>query len=183
MKRAMAMCALGILVVAAASCGGNSTLNETEAVVFLTVDVPQYNPEVNVAQAADVTVDQMNIASQPKDPNGSLTATQDVNLTRWVITPYRTDGGTTASPQWVYDMGVYVQAGSSTSLNNARVYPAEYLRQPPLSYLLPENGGVDPETGQDHIRQSLKIEIYGTTVSGKSVKAEKTLAFNFTYGG
>ncbi len=183
MKRALAMCALGVLVMATVSCGGNSTLNETEAVVFLTVDVTQYNPEIDVSQTFDVSVDSMNIDSHSKDPNGALTANQDVNLTRWVITPYRTDGGTAASPQWVHDTGVYVPAGGSAALTNYRVYPAEYLRQPPLNSLLPENGGVDPETGQNHIRQSLRIEIYGTTVSGKSVKAEKTLAFNFTYGG
>ena len=183
MHRALVYCGLAAVLLGTVSCGGNSTLNETEAAVFLTVDITQYNPEIDVSTTADVTIDTMSINSHPKDPSGTLSANQDVNLSRWVVTPYRTDGGTTASPQWVHDMSVYVPAGGTANLTNYRVYPAEYLSQPPLNWLLPENGGVDPETGQTHIRQSLKIEIYGTTVSGKSVKAEKIVAFNFTYGG
>jgi hypothetical protein len=181
MKRAMQLCALTVLAAVALSCGGNSTLNETEAVVFLTAQVKEYNPDVSIASTSDVTISKLTIDSHPKDPSATLTSTQDVHLTRWQVTPYRTDGGTTASPMWQHDLNVYVAAGGSADLENYRVFPAEYFRQAPLSYLLPENGGFDPETGNTNIRQSLKVEIFGTTVSGKSISVVFEVAFNFFY--
>jgi len=182
MQRALPIIALSAVLAVTLSCGGNSTMNETEAVVFLTADVTQYNPDINIAIQTDVTIANMTIESHPKDPDGDLTSNQDVNLDRWVITPEREDGGTTASPQWQIDQHVYVPAGGQATLNNYRVFPEEYFHELPLSNLYPENGGSDPETGHSNIRQRLVIEIYGRTVSGKSVKCGPfPVSFNFYY--
>ena len=163
------------------SCGGSSTLDNDQATVYLTVDVEEYNPEIDLClQSTDIAISNMEITSETKDPQGATSANMDVNLKRWVITPYRTDGGSTASPEWTYDTAVYVPAGASANLENYRVYPLEYLTDIPLSYLLPENGGVDPETGNTNIRQSLELVIYGETVSGTKVATQPVpIAFNF----
>jgi hypothetical protein len=163
------------------SCGGSSTLDNTAAAVFLTVDISEYNPDIDIClQQTDITISSMEITSQAKNPGASLGAAQDVNLTRWVIKPYRTDGGATASPEWTYDTSVYVPADGSASLDNYRVYPLVYLGQVPLANLLPDNGGFDPETGNSAIRQSFDLQIFGQTVSGKSVATEPvSIDFNF----
>ena len=181
MKNILQLCfvlALGPLLV---SCGGSSTLDNTEASVFLTVEIEGYNPDIDICvQLGDVFIEDMKIESSTKDPNGTISANQDVNLNRWVISPYRTDGGSTASPEWIYDQTVFVAAGGTASLSNYRVYPLEFLSEIPLSYLLPENGGFDPETGETNIRESLQLQIFGRTVSGKSVATEPIpIAFNF----
>ena len=69
----------------------------------------------------------------------------------------------------------------------ARLHAGVYLdrndQQPGVTvqyYLLPENGGFDPETGNTNIRQSLQLQIFGETISGKSVATEKvSIAYNF----
>jgi hypothetical protein len=169
------------LALAVWSCGGSSTLNDTEATVFLTVDVSEYNPDIDIClQSTDIAISGMDITSETKDPESSGTSSQDVNLKRWVITPYRTDGGSTASPEWTYDTAVFVPAGGDASLENYRIYPFEYLGEVPLAYLLPENGGFDPETGNSNIRQSFELQIFGQTVSGKNVATVPvSIAFNF----
>jgi hypothetical protein len=163
------------------SCGGGSTLDNTEAAVYLTVDLQEYVPDVDICVLpTDVSIASMTIASTAKNPSASLGANQDVNLNRWVIRPYRTDGGSTASPEWTYDAAVFVPAGGTAQLADYRIYPKEFLSEIPLAYLLPENGGFDPETGNDNIRQSLELQIYGETVSGKSVSTVPiSIAFNF----
>ena len=163
------------------SCGGSSTLDNTEAAVFLTVDIAEYNPDIDLClQLTDIAIDSMDITSESKDPEASLGAEQDVNLTRWVIRPYRTDGGTTASPEWTYDTAVYVPADGRASLENYRIYPFELLGEVPLAYLLPENDGFDPETGNSNIRQSFELQIFGQTISGKNVATEPvSIGFNF----
>ena len=106
-----------------------------------------------------------------------------MRLTRWVITPVRNDGGTVASPQAIFDQGILVPAGGSTELENWRVYPVEYLDEVPLGYLLPENGGVDPETGARNIRQRLELQMFGETMSGKKVASlPQTIQYNFFCG-
>jgi len=182
MKRIPQICILAALALLAASCGGNSTLDDTEAAVVLTVEVEEYNPEIDICGAAgiDVAIAEMNVLSNPKEPGGVLGPANDVNITRWVITPARSDGGTTASPQWAIDQGVFVPAGGEANLENWRVFPAEYFLQLPLSNLLPENGGFDPETGNTNIRQTLRLEMFGRTVSGKAVSTVPVnIAFNF----
>lgn len=170
--------ALGTLLV---SCGGSSSLDNTEASVVLTINIDTYNPDIDIcSQVGDVSISDMTISSSLKDPGGTASSNQDVNLNRWVITPYRTDGGTEASPEWVYDQSVFVEANGEAALSNYRVYPLEYLSEIPLAYLLPENGGYDPETGNTNIRESLQLQIFGRTVSGKSVATEPIpIAFNF----
>jgi hypothetical protein len=181
MKRIALVFVTLALALVAWSCGGNSTLDNTEAAVFLTIDIEQYSPDVDICLLpTDIAVESMAIVSEPKNPEASIGSQQDVNLQRWVIRPYRTDGGSTASPEWTYDTAVYVPAGGSAQLENYRVYPLELLSEVPLAYLLPENGAFDPETGNSNIRQSFELQIYGQTVSGKNVATVPiSIAFNF----
>lgn len=181
MKRFMQLCVVLALGLVVGSCGGSSTLDNTAATVYLTVDVSAYNPDIDIClQATDLAIENMEITSTTKDPSGTTSPNQDVNLTRWVISPYRTDGGSTASPEWSYDQAVFVPAGGTADLENYRIYPLEYLSEIPIAYLLPANGGFDPETGNANIRQSLQLTIYGKTVSGKSVATTPIpIAFNF----
>ena len=80
------------------SCGGSSTLDNTEATVFLTIDISEYTPDIDLClQQSDLSVTSMEISSETKDPTGNTSAQMDVNLRRWVIRPYRTDGGTITS--------------------------------------------------------------------------------------
>ena len=187
MNRTLLVAMVAGLVALSLSCGGNSSLDDTPASVALTIEVTLYNPDIDVCTqtnlGADLSIDTMSISSHAKSPDVTLTSNSDVSLSRWVITPARTDGGSTASPEWSHDLTVYVPAGSSTDLENYRVYPVEYLRDLPLSYLLPENGGVDPETGNRNIRESMYVQVFGRTISGKAVATDRVpIAFNFFCG-
>lgn len=183
MTPATRLALIAALAVVAVSCGGGSNLDDSESPVVLTIEITEYGPDVDICLSAgvDVIIDTMGISSNPKAPDVALGPNADVLIRRWVITPVRTDGGTTASPQWIYDQTVLVTAGGSANLENYRVFPAEYFDLPPLVHLKPENGGFDPETGQDNIRQTLWLQMFGETVAGKKVSTEEVpIAFNFT---
>lgn len=187
MKRITTVGVVLAVALVLGSCGGNSTLDDTEAVVYITVDIEEYNPDIDIcayiAAGIDIDIETMNVNSQAKAPGTTLGSAQDVRLLRWVITPERNDGGTTASPQAIFDQGIIVPAGGTTDLENWRIYPVEYLSEVPLAHLLPENGGVDPETGNTHIRQRLVLQMFGETMSGKSVASiPQSIQFNFFCG-
>jgi hypothetical protein len=184
MRRITSVGFLLAAVLVLGSCGGNSTLDDSEAAVYITVEVEEYNPDIDIclyrAGGIDVAIETLNVVSNAKAPGVTLGSSQDVRILRWVITPERNDGGTTASPQAIFDQGILVPAGGTTDLENWRVYPVEYLGEIPLAYLLPENGGFDPETANRNIRQRLVLQLFGETVSGKSVASvPQSIQFNF----
>ena len=181
---------VGVVLVAAlvlGSCGGNSTLDDTEAAVYITVEIDEYNPDIDVClqitSGFDIAVENMSVVSTAKAAGTALGTSQDVRILRWVITPERNDGGSTASPQAIFDQGILVPAGGTNNLDNWRVYPVEYLSEIPLGYLLPENGGIDPETGNRNIRQRFVIQMFGETISGKSIASiPQSIQYNFFCG-
>ena len=184
MKRIPLVCIVAALAFVTGSCGGNSTLDDSPSSVVLTVEIEEYAPNINICSQlqGDVTISKMNLMSNPKNPDAVVSTNMDVNISRWVVTPYRTDGGTLASPEWVVDQGVFVPAEGEAQLENWKVYPLEFFFEEPLSYLL-GSPGVDPETDQVIIRQSLQLQMFGRTVGGKAVSTEPVpIAFAFFCG-
>ena len=169
-----------VALVGLAGCSGNKSA-DTEAEVYLSQNIPQGVADVDVSGSADVTIPNMTITSHPKSPTVVLSQQADAILTEWVVTCTRTDGGTVASPQWHNFEQVYVPAGGSTSLQNYRIFPSDFFKQPPLNQLYPENGNLDKETGKHNIRQRLHIAMYGKTVAGKSLSLEFDINLNFYY--
>lgn len=169
------------LAVGLAGCAGGNHSADDEAPVILTVDVQEGPADVNIAENVDVAVTRMEIKSQAKAPGTTLGPQADVILTEWVITPVRSDGGTTASPQWRQFFTVTVPAGGTANLQNFPIFPAAYFRQQPLVQLFPENGGFDRETGKNNIRQRLQIEIFGKTVAGRRITVRFDWNVNFFY--
>ncbi len=161
-------------------CGGNDS-RDTEAPIFLSVEIEQGPADVDVSVPVDVVIPQMTISSRAKSPSEILSQQQDVQLNEWVVTPIRTDGGAVASPQWRNYYSVYVPANGSTDLQNYRIFPSDYFRELPLSYLFPENGGFDPSTGQRTVRQRLHIEVFGRTIAGQDVSVAFDVNLNFFY--
>lgn len=172
---------LAAVVVLAVFGGCSNHSADTEAPVFLTVEMIEGVADVDISVPTDVFMPQLRIESHLKGLNQVPTPQQDVNLNEWVVTAIRTDGGSKASPVWHNFEVVYVPAGGTATLQNYRVFPSDYYRQPPLNQLFPENGGIDGETAKRTIRQRLRIEVFGKTVSGRKVSAVFDVNLNFFY--
>ncbi len=168
---------LAVAMFGIAGCG-NNTSSKTEAEVYLSQSITQGPAEVDISVPADVAIANMTITSHAKAASMVLSQQDDVILTDWVITPSRSDGGTVASPVWTNHYQVYVPAGGTASLQNYRIFPAEYFQQPPLNQLY---SGPDKETANCNIRQRLNIAIYGKTVAGKSISLVFDVNLNFYY--
>lgn len=183
LTRSTALCCLALAPWLLLSCSGNESADE-EAEVVISIDLREAIDEIDMAAGQDLRVPRMELQSQPKSAERELTAQQDVNLYEWVITPTRADGGTVASPQAKYFNTAYVPAGGTANLQNYPIFPAEYFLRQPLLNLHPDYGGVDPETGQNVIRQRLEIKIYGKQVSGRRVVSQPAnITVTFFYSG
>ncbi len=178
MNRVLVLCAALALVLGGMSC--SSDLDDDEAVVFLTMEEFSIGSSfyTSVCAGSDVFIESMTIRSHIKG-DADYSAAQDVVLTRWVVTPYRVDGGTTASPVYTRDSSVAVEAGGTADLANWPIYSSIFYNDPPLLYLFPENGGYDPETGERVVEQSLRVQWFGHTMSGQNVDFEFTFGIKF----
>jgi len=145
----------------------------------LPVNLVLYNPDINLAgrQHLHLRTDLGFVGAS------GMYRDEDVVFDQLIATPERADGGSTASPQSRVDISgldLLVPATETIVVDDFPVYFLSDLSQPPLSWLRPENGGVDLETGNDFIRQSMWIEFEGTTSSGRPVRSEPLrVHFNF----
>jgi len=179
-SRAVALCCVAAATLFVAGCTGNHAADD-ESPVLLSASIQEGPADQAVNVSEDIQIGSMTIRSQAKSPDFTLSQQDDVTLTEWVVTPVRSDGGTVASPQWRNFYTVFVPAGGTASVQNYRVFPASYYTEPPLNQLWPANGGADKETGKQEIRQQLRIEVYGKTVSGKRVVLKFDVGIRFFY--
>jgi hypothetical protein len=145
---------------------------ETEAPVFLTVDLATQPIVVDVSVATPVLLGTVTVASHLKnptqtDPQGFATTT----LESYTVHFRRVDGGTRVPPDQILPEGHLVTSGGSTSITNLTILPAFFTQQSPFDQLQPFNGGFDRETGRDEIDMAFDITFFGHTVSGHRVQS------------
>jgi len=173
---------LAAAVVVATACTNKQ--GETEAAVFITVDLQLQPGFVNVRVAAPVQLPTINLQSHLKNP----TATDPQGFANVMCETYtvhfrRTDGGTKVPPDQSFGCGILIPSGGTASLTNFPVLPASAIQQSPFDQLLPFNGGFDRETGKSEIDTAFDITFFGHTASGQRVQSETAtgiLLFNFT---
>jgi hypothetical protein len=146
---------------------------ETEAPVFITVDITLQPGFVDVGTPAPVQIQTMTLQSHFKsdtatDPQGFAT----FRCESYSVHFHRTDGGTRVPPDQTFGCGVVVPAGGSSTLNNFPVLPVSAIQSAPFDQLLPFNGGVDRETGKTEIQMAFDITFFGHTASGQRVQSE-----------
>ncbi len=176
---------LGALAVLATACTNKQ--GETEAPVFITVNLTVQQGFVNVGVVAPVQIPSIALTSQlknpsQKDPQGFA----DTQLESYTVHWHRTDGGTRVPPDATFPVGVLVPSTGSATLANFPVLTASQVQLSPLDQLLPFNGGFDRETGRSEIDMAFDITFFGHTVSGLRVQSETAtgpLFFDFTGAG
>jgi hypothetical protein len=163
--------ALAALLLGAPACTNKQ--GETEAPVFITVDLSLQPGFVNVGVVAPVQIQTINLASRLKDSTASdPQGFANVTIESYTVHIRRTDGGTRVPPDQTFGAGIIIPSNGSGTLSNFPILPASAIQASPFDQLLPFNGGFDRETGKDEIQMTFEITFFGHTVSGQRVKSE-----------
>jgi len=160
-----------LAVVAAPACTNKQ--GETEAPVFITVNIQKQPGFIDVGSPAPIQINTMILSSHLKsdaayDPQGFATT----QLNTYIVHFRRTDGGTRVPPDQTFGCGVTVDAGGTATLDNFPVLPVSAIQGPPFDQLLPFNGGIDRETGKTEIQMAFDITFFGQTAAGQRVQSE-----------
>lgn len=170
MKRVLC---ISVALAAIAVSGCTNKQGETEAPVFLTVDITLQPGFVNVGVIAPVQIQTINVNSHFKNPQQSDPQHfADVQLTSYKVHFRRTDGGTLVPGDQVFGAGVVVPSGGTSVLTNFPILPASAIQLSPFDQLLPFNGGVDRETGRDEIQLTFDLTFFGQTAAGQRVQSD-----------
>jgi hypothetical protein len=146
---------------------------ETEAPVFITVDIAAQPGFVNVGVQAPIQITTINLDSHLKNPQQSdPQGFSDVEIQSYTVHFRRTDGGTVVPPDQTFGAGILIVSGGSGKLTNFPILPASAIQLSPFDQLLPFNGGIDRETRRDEIQMAFDLNFFGHTVSGLRVKSE-----------
>ena len=172
---------LALLAVLAPGCSTN-TQGDSASPVYLTCEFNLLPAIKNVASNSLLQFDTTSLTSKFKSPSigSGNTSYLDTQVDTYSVVWARIDGGRTASKTETFGGNVIVPAGGTSTLNNYPFMSISALQQPPLSFLWPANGGVDPETGRTEIRQTGNVNWFGHTMSGQTVTSV-TAVFDMTF--
>ena len=115
---------LALVAVLAFATGCTNPEGESEAPVFITVDIEQQPGFINVANAAPVQIDTITLSSALKDPDAAdPQGFADTQINSYTVTFTRTDGGTAVPPTQTFGAGILVPSGGDATLSN---FPVMY---------------------------------------------------------
>src|SRR6266550_1202256 len=199
MKRTMnriALVALSmLLMIVAGSC---NDINKQESPVSLVVTNTQHLHRLDLAgDPTGSTACQGNIAEihlnsvvvQPSlanpNPNISGADLNQVKIDRYQVSYTRVDGGHLVPAPFVRSTSITIEAGGASDGTTFVIFDPNALNQAPFAALLPQNGGVDPETGKPIITMDVITTFFGQTLAGERVSGNTrmTLDFCFSCGG
>ena len=160
-----------IAVLAFPACTNKE--GETEAPIFITVDITLQPGFIDVSTVAPIQIQTITLTSHFK----SATSTDPQGFANTICESYsvhfhRTDGGTRVPPDKTFGCGVVIPSGGTSTLSNFPILAASDIQAAPFDQLLVFNGGVDRETGKTEIQMAFDITFFGHTVSGSRVQSE-----------
>ncbi len=145
---------------------------ETEADVFISVDITLQPGFVDVSVVAPIQIPTMVLTGHLKnpaqtDPQGFA----DTLCESYTVHYHRTDGGTRVPGDKTFGCGVRIPSTGSSTLSNFPILAASDIQAAPFDQLLPFNGGIDRETGKTEIQMAFDITFFGHTVAGQRVQS------------
>ena len=191
MKRIALVAASVLLMLVAGSC---NDINKQSAPVSLVVSETQNlnlidlagDPPGSTNCKKDVsTVHLANVTIQPplSNPNTNVSGADlnQIHIDRYQVSYARVDGGHLVPAPFVRSTSIQIGANASSEGSTFLVFDPNALNQAPFAALLPQNGGVDPETGKPIIGMDVITTFYGQTLAGEKVSGTTHMTLNFCF--
>ncbi len=162
------LASLSLLLLAGLSC--NSRTDTTDGSVLLTVSTFDQVPVTVSVSAGPTQLGSITLRSVAKDPSGTTSSLQDLEMRSYEVRYARRDTGTRLPQPLVESLFGNVAVNSTTVYNNLVFLRTAQLASPPLSDLV--TFGTDQQTGSRVIPMRVTLRFFGRTLSGTDIVSE-----------
>jgi hypothetical protein len=166
MKRKLCL-SLCFLFLAAAVAGCRSRTDKSAGTVLLSVSDFQGLPVAVSLATGPFSITNLTVRNFAKDPTGTTSNLQSVEIKSYSITYTRRDTGTRVPPALVQSIFGFVQVNSQAQFLNVPILLSDQVLTPPLSDLT--KFGADRETGSAVIVLDCQMVFFGETLSGDKI--------------
>lgn len=168
MKRTVSLLSLAVLVLALGSC--RSRTDRSEGSVLLSVTDFDGLPLSVSTTAGPTSIGEITLQNFAKDPNGTVSDLQSIELRSYEVRFSRRDTGTRVPPPMVKSIFSLVPVNGTATITNLPFLTADQLLNPPLSDLA--TTGADRETGSQVIVLNVSLRFFGRTLSGDDIASD-----------
>lgn len=187
-NRAVLVAGVALLLFA----GSCNDINRQEAPVDLVVTNTQILHQLDLAgDPPGSTKCQQNIAtvhmlairlqSPSTNPNVTPADLDQVRIDRYRVSYVRIDGGHLVPAPFVRSISTLITVGSISEGTNFQAFDPTAINQAPFAALLPQNGGIDPETHKPSVTMDVILEVFGSTLAGERVSGSTRMSLDFCF--
>jgi hypothetical protein len=160
-----------LIVLALGVAGCRARTDRSDGTVLLTISRFDGLPSVVSLQSTPpITIDTLTLRNIPKDPNGTTSDLQSVELRSYEASFRRRDTGTRVPPPLVGRLFGVVPVNGTFDVLNLPILTSDQVLSQPLRDL--RDFGVDRETGTAVIVLDVQLRFFGRTLSGDEVATE-----------
>jgi hypothetical protein len=156
-----------LLVLALSFAGCRSRTETSEGTVIMSISNFNLLPFQVSATNGPFVIPSLTISNIPKDPSGTTSSLQTIELRAFEVVYTRRDTGRTTPPALSETIFGNIPVGGSTTIANQEFLTANQTQNPPLLDLA--RTGVDPETGSTVIVLDVSIRFFGRTLAGDDI--------------
>lgn len=169
MKRTVTLLFLIVLVLALGSCSGE--VDRSEGSVLLSVtDFDGLPLSVSVSGGGPTQIGEVTLQNFAKDPNGTVSDLQSIELRSYEVRFTRRDTGTRLPSPMVKSIFSLVPVNGTATITNLPFLSLDQLLNPPLSDLA--STGADRETGSQVIVLNVSMRFFGRTLAGDDIASD-----------
>ena len=168
MKRIISLSLLMVLVLALGACRSRTDRSEGSVILSVT-DFDELPVQVSVT-GGPYRVGQIDLRNIAKDPTGSVSDLQSIELRAYEVRYTRRDTGTRVPPPMSQSIFGLIPANGTTTLDNLPILTADQLLNAPLVDL--GTTGVDQETGSEIVVLNVTMRFFGRTLAGDDIVSD-----------
>jgi hypothetical protein len=176
---------LTVLAITVAALGGcSSEMVNDSAPVELVVTNAQNLNRIDIdadSTGCDQNVGTINMQVIPKPGNSDEGNFDQVRVKSYRVTYRRLDGGSVVPASFVRPLDTLISVGGSSGAVDFQLAEPDIFSRAPFASLLPQNGGIDAETGRRFITMQIFVEVFGETLGGDDVYDSTSFPLEFCY--